>query len=234
MAMTDTLSLRIEMQLNDFTLKATITAGNEILVLHGPSGCGKTTILKCIAGLVKPKEGIIRLNGRTLYSSDTSIDTSARLRKVGLIFQDYALFPHMTVEKNVRYGLMVKRNVPNNKVRHILDTMRLLHLKDRFPSQLSGGEKQRVAVARALMIEPEILLLDEPLSALDADIRLELQSELKAIQRMWNIPFILVTHDREEAERLGDSYVRLEINEGERRFIHTRDNTAHDAKLLVF
>lgn len=216
------LVVNIEAQLNYFDLKVEIAVNKEILVLLGPSGCGKTTVLKCIAGLATPKDGFIRLNGRTLFSSIDMVNIPTRLRKIGFVFQDYALFPHMTVEQNVRYGLTVNRKASSNKARvnQMLDMMKITHLKNRFPRHLSGGEKQRVALARALINEPELLLLDEPLSALDTDTRLELQAELKVIQGQWNIPFILVTHDREEAERLGDNKAHFELSDRECKFVH--------------
>jgi len=208
------LRLKLETRFANFTLKANLAVGNEILVLSGFSGSGKTALLKMISGLAKPSSGFVRLNGRTLYSSIDLIDIPARLRKIGFVFQDYALFPHMTVEQNVRYGLSpnVKQDNANKPVSEMLEKMKIDHLKDRFPVRLSGGEKQRAALARALINEPELLLLDEPLSALDDETRAELQLELKNVQREWGIPFILVTHDREEAERLGDCIAKLAVD----------------------
>ncbi len=207
------LIMKIEVQQGNFNINAELAVDNEITVIHGPSGCGKTTLLKTIAGLISPEEGFIRLNGRILFSSIEEINISTRLRKIGFVFQDNALFPHKTVEQNVRYGLVVNRKANNNQqqIAQMLNMMRIEHLKNRFPNHLSGGEKQRVTIARALITKPELLLLDEPLSAIDHETRLELQLELKTLQRQWNIPFILVTHDREEAERLRDSQVQLEL-----------------------
>lgn len=214
--------MKFNLKLEYFTLSVDIAAGNDIVVLLGPSGCGKTSILKSIAGLMKPAEGFIKLNERTLFSSRDSIDLKPRERKIGLVFQDYALFPHMTVEQNVRYGPANCPSLAGRAVEteEILNMMKIAHLKRRHPKQLSGGEKQRVALARTLIMRPELLLLDEPLSALDADIRLELQSELKDLQRHWDIPFILVTHDREEAARLGDATAGLDVRSGMHEFKH--------------
>lgn len=222
------LVANIEAQLDYFDLKVEIAVDKEILVLLGPSGCGKTTALKCIAGLTVPKSGFVRLNGRTLFSSIDMINIPTRLRKIGFVFQDYALFPHMTVEQNVRYGLTVNRKASGNKAltSQMLDMMKITHLKNRFPRHLSGGEKQRVALARALINKPELLLLDEPLSALDADTRLELQTELKVIQSRWNIPCILVTHDSEEAERMGSNKAHLELSDRERKFVHAGSDSS--------
>lgn len=214
------LIVQLNMPLTAFNLKAEIAIGDEILVLFGPSGAGKTTILNCIAGLTKPSAGLVKLNGRTLFSSADSIDTEPGQRKIGFVFQDYALFPHMTVERNVAYGLAGSYKTTHNKARveQMLESMNIGHLKNRFPYQLSGGEKQRTALARALVTEPELLLLDEPLSALDPETRAQLQSELKAIQHHWGIPFILVTHSREEADILGDCFAQLMMTESTHTF----------------
>ncbi|NLI93824.1 MAG: ATP-binding cassette domain-containing protein [Peptococcaceae bacterium] len=199
--------------LRHFDVEADIEVSNEILVLVGPSGSGKTTILRCLAGLKKPSRGTIRINNRIVYSGQDRINLPSRERKVGYVFQEYALFPHMTVKKNVMYGLSREtRKSKPHMVEEFLDMMGIHHLHDRYPRQISGGEKQRVALARALVTEPEIMLLDEPLSALDQEIRSELQQELKKIQRQWKIPFVLVTHDMNEAEILGDQIIK--INQG--------------------
>lgn len=205
------LQADFRLKLPHFELQAGLQVAEETLVLVGPSGAGKTTILKCLAGLLAPSEGSIQINGRTVYSSVNKVNLPARVRRVGYVFQEYALFPHMTVKKNVLYGL------PKNKKKNaglqadkMLEMLGILHLKDRYPGHISGGEKQRVALARALMTEPEIMLLDEPLSALDPDIRSELQQELKKIQRQWKIPVVVVTHDLQEAEILGDQILRID------------------------
>jgi len=199
--------------LRHFTLEADIEVSSEILVLVGPSGSGKTTLLRCIAGLKKPSQGTIRINNRIVYYGKEGINLPPRERKIGYVFQEYALFPHMTVKQNIMYGLSRgKKKAKPHMVEEFLDMMGILHLHDRYPRQISGGEKQRVALARALVTEPEIMLLDEPLSALDQEIRSELQQELKKLQHHWNIPFVVVTHDMNEAEILGDQII--EINRG--------------------
>jgi len=215
------LDLKIETELNHFNLKAELTIDNEVLVMVGPSGSGKTTVLKCIAGLMRPDKGTITLGNKTLFSSADNINIKPRSRRIGFVFQEYALFPHMTVAQNVGYGLPKKceGQARVDKVIEILKAMNIDHLKDSYPSRLSGGEKQRVALARSLVAEPELLLLDEPLSALDADMRQGLQEELRAIQKVWDIPFVLVTHDHEEAKKLGDSFARLEITERGHSFV---------------
>jgi len=184
-----------------------------ILVLFGPSGSGKTTILNCISGLQKPDSGHISLGGKLFFSSADSIDIPARKRKIGYVFQEYALFPHMTVKQNVLYGVpggCKKGKHYRVGVRDVLEMLKIDHLQDRYPANLSGGERQRVALARALMVEPDLLLLDEPLSALDSATRAELRLELKQLQRRWNIPFVLVTHSREEMKTLADEVLFIE------------------------
>lgn len=173
----------------------------EMHVLLGPSGCGKTTLLRSIAGLVSPSSGSITLDGRR-------IDTlPPKDRGIGMVFQHYALFPNMTVRQNLAFGLEQRRlakKTIDDKVSSALETVSLSDRADRRPHQLSGGQKQRVALARALVLEPKLLLLDEPLSALDAQIRKRLRDELKRIQRESGLTSILVTHDQDEALSLGD------------------------------
>lgn len=196
-----------------FTLELRLETKNQILVLWGPSGSGKTTILQSLAGLFRPSDGFIKLGDQVLYSSGEKINVPTRYRNIGYLFQDYALFPHMTVRKNVMYGLKGKRLKPGESS---LDSIELLnsfgvgHLVDRYPRQLSGGEKQRVALARALAIKPQLLLLDEPFSALDKNSKLILRQEVKRLHQQWRIPFILVTHDEEDASFLGDRILFLE------------------------
>jgi ABC-type Fe3+/spermidine/putrescine transport system ATPase subunit len=174
------------------------------VTLLGPSGCGKTTILRSIAGLVTPTAGEIVVAGRLIN------DIPIYKRNIGLVFQNYALFPHKNVEDNIAFGLKY-RDVPKpdiaRKVKRALDMVRLPGVEKKLPSQLSGGQQQRIALARAIVIEPDVLLLDEPLSALDANLREEMRTELKIIQREVGITTIFVTHDQEEALAMSDRIV---------------------------
>jgi molybdate transport system ATP-binding protein len=205
------LEIKIVKKLWQFDLELNLNIENQILVLWGPSGAGKTTVLQCMAGLLKPTAGVIRLNNQVLFSSDEKINVPTRLRNIGYLFQDYALFPHMTVKHNVIYGLNGKMNVRAcSDAFELLNSFGVGHLVDRYPGQLSGGEKQRVALARALAVQPQLLLLDEPFSALDKSNKMSLRQEIKNLHRLWKIPFILVSHDEEDARFLGDVIVSLE------------------------
>jgi putative spermidine/putrescine transport system ATP-binding protein len=181
----------------------------EFISFLGPSGCGKTTVLRMIAGFEKPSEGFIRIDGKDVT------DLPTNRRNVGMVFQAYALFPNMTVGQNVAFGLKVAGRPEAEikaRVEEMLTLIKLPHLAQRYPYQLSGGQQQRVALARALAPKPQILLLDEPLSALDAKIRVSLREEIRAVQRDLGITTVFVTHDQEEALSISDRIVVM--NEG--------------------
>ncbi len=178
-------------------------------VILGPSGCGKTTLLRTIAGFYEPDEGEVYIDGKIVNNEPP------HKRNTGLVFQNYALFPHMNVKENIGYGLKFKKlskSESNERIRNVAKILGIEHLLGRGPSQLSGGEQQRVAVARALVTEPQVLLLDEPLSNLDAKVRARVRTELKKLQRDLGITAIHVTHDQEEALVIGDSVIVM--NEG--------------------
>ena len=178
---------------------------NQFITLLGPSGCGKTTTLRLIAGYMAPDAGTIEIDGRVMSSKDTLV--LPEHRGMGMVFQNYAVWPHKTVFENVAFGLKL-RKVPSAKLRELVDhALALVNLsgyETRLPNQLSGGQQQRVALARSLVVEPDILLLDEPLSNLDAKLRERMRSELKQLQRRTGITFIYVTHDQAEALALSD------------------------------
>lgn len=211
------LSIDLQKQLWHFELKVSFTVDpGQIMVLWGPSGAGKTTILECISGLRFPDRGKIELQNRCLFSSSKRINLPARKRGIGYLFQDYALFPHMTVEENIGFGPRYHNNNGYGSQGWDIEMMQIFgikHLVDRYPFQLSGGEKQRAALARAMASKPEILLLDEPFSSLDHQTKLDLRALLKEVKKNWEIPIILVTHDIEDAQALGDHF--LSINKGE-------------------
>ncbi|AFM42889.1 ABC-type spermidine/putrescine transport system, ATPase component [Desulfosporosinus acidiphilus SJ4] len=216
------LEAHFKKKLPSFELEADVSISNGILALVGHSGAGKTTFLQCVAGLQTPSWGEINISNKTVFSSELGTNVPIRKRRIGYLFQDYALFPHMTVEKNVLYGKPKEESVSEKVLTagDVLEMLKITHLRNRYPDQISGGEKQRVALARALMTEPELLLLDEPLSALDQNTRSILQQELLRLQAQWKIPFILVTHDRQEAEMLGDQIIK--IDQGKQEIIKGR------------
>lgn len=167
--------------------------------LFGKSGAGKTTILRILAGLTEPDDGVIKIDGKIWYDGKKGINVPVNRRRCGFVFQDYALFPNMTVRRNVEYASVNRTNVDM-----LIEMVGMSELKDRKPAALSGGQKQRVALARAIAAEPEILLLDEPFAALDADMRSTLQNELKTIHDTLGITTILVSHDKGEVFKLAD------------------------------
>ena len=173
----------------------------EFFTLLGPSGCGKTTILRCVAGFVKQEKGHV------WFDAELIDDIPAHKRGTGMVFQNYAIFPHLNVFENVAYGLKarrVRKTETKDRVKRALDLVRLAGLEERMPSQLSGGQQQRIALARALVIEPRVLLMDEPLSNLDAKLRVEMRSDIRKLQNELKITSIYVTHDQEEALTISD------------------------------
>jgi iron(III) transport system ATP-binding protein len=187
----------------------------EFLTLLGPSGCGKTTILRCIAGLETPDRGDIYIGEKVVFSTDKGIFIQPDKRGLGMVFQSYAIWPHLSVADNIAYPLVERRlekNLIRQKVGHILEMVKLSGLEDRSATKLSGGQQQRVALARALVYDPEVLLFDEPLSNLDAKLRIEMRNEIRNLQSNLGITSIYVTHDQEEAFALSDRIIVM--NEG--------------------
>ena len=182
----------------------------ELLTLLGPSGCGKSTLLRCLAGLEEVQEGQIFLEDQDITNLD------ARLRQIGMVFQQYSLFPNMTVEQNLAFGLKIQKLSKEEMKEEITKALKMIGMEDKrnsYPNQLSGGQQQRVALARAIVTKPKLLLLDEPLSAIDAKLRKNLQIEIRRIQKELNITTIFVTHDQDEAMIMSDRICLL--NEGE-------------------
>ena len=194
-----------------FNLDVSFITENGITILFGPSGSGKTTTLRAIAGVIKPDEGSIQVGDITFFDSVSGIDISIQKRRVGYVFQDYALFPHLTAEQNVSYGIKNQNKASRSEAaRSMLALFKIDHIRQRYPEHMSGGEQQRVALARALASDPSIVLLDEPLSAVDVETRSGLLDEIATAQARAGIPFIYVTHNTAEAIRLGSQLVILD------------------------
>jgi molybdate transport system ATP-binding protein len=195
----------------DFKLEITSSIAPGITIVFGPSGAGKTTLLDCIAGLTIPDSGKVTIGDRILFDSACGINIPVQSRRVGYVFQDLALFPHLTVARNVEYGLAgINRRERRQKSDTMLESFRIAHLRQRKPKEISGGERQRVALARALVTDPCVLLLDEPLAALDAATKSKIIDDLRAWNAAHGIPILYVTHNREEVFALGDRVLILE------------------------
>ena len=209
------LEVTIAKRFEGFTLHADFTAGNTAAAILGASGCGKSMTLRCIAGVVKPDSGRIVLDGRVLFDSEKGIDLPPQQRNVGLLFQNYALFPNMTVEQNILCALKKEKDPAARKAAcgSALRAMRLEELAHRLPSELSGGQQQRAALARILAGRPRILMLDEPFSALDSYLREEVEGEVGSLLSNFDGTALLVTHDRNEAYRLCREMIVMDSGE---------------------
>jgi molybdate transport system ATP-binding protein len=195
----------------DFALEARLCATGRTLALCGASGAGKTTVLNIVAGLVRPRRGCVKVDGVTFLDTGKGIDLAPRLRHIGYVFQELRLFPHLKVERNLLYGRrFAPKNAPTVDFDQAVDLLGLRSLLARWPSRLSGGEKQRVAIGRALLANPRILLLDEPLAALDDARRLEILSYIEKLREAFAIPIVFVSHRLSEVERLASDIVVLE------------------------
>jgi len=192
-----------------FHLDVRLHSTSRRIVIYGPSGSGKSLTLKAVAGLMRPDSGHIRLGGAMLFDSRTGADLAPQARRVAYLFQDYALFPHLTVRQNIGFGLAggwlnPRENLCHEAVDYWLDAFHLEHLAHQFPAELSGGQRQRTALARALVARPQALLLDEPFAALDPALRVRMRGELDELQRRLEVPMVLITHDEDDVAAFGD------------------------------
>jgi molybdate transport system ATP-binding protein len=202
------LRVDINKRVNGFSLDVSWEIGNELAVLFGYSGAGKTLTLKLIAGLMKPDSGLIRSKGVVCFDSNNNIDLPPQDRFLGYVFQDLSLFPHMTVRENILYGAKgISKSERNDRLVELAYKFHIQDIQDKMPAEISGGQKQRTAFARALFRRPSALLLDEPFSALDRPLRMEMQAFLKEVRRDFAVPVILVTHDPDEARALADRMI---------------------------
>jgi putative spermidine/putrescine transport system ATP-binding protein len=218
--------------LHDFTLEI---AGGTFVTLLGPSGCGKTTALNCLAGLLDLTSGSIVLNGAPIHQ------LPAEKRGFGMVFQNYALFPHLTAARNVAYGLELRRVPKAERARRVQRALEMVHLEDfskRYPAQLSGGQQQRLAIARTIVLEPSLLLLDEPLSNLDANLRAEMRIEIKRIHTQLGLTTLYVTHDQTEAMTMSDTVVVMRQGAieqvGSPEEVYTRPRTLYAAVFMGY
>ena len=228
------LSVDIEKTLGDFHLRVKFEAENRVLALLGASGCGKSMTLKCIAGIERPDRGVITLDGTTLFDSGRGVNLPPQRRRVGYLFQQYALFPNMTVEQNIAAGVRDRRRA-REETAEAIAAMRLEGLERKRPHQLSGGQQQRAALARILVNRPEVLLLDEPFSALDSHLRFQLEQELRGAIRRFGKTVLLVSHNRDEVFRLSDEVAimhdgRIETT-GEKKAVFANPRTRNGAIL---
>lgn len=202
------LYVRLKKRLDGFSLDVTWDIGDELGVLFGCSGSGKTMTLQMIAGLMRPDEGLVLSGGRTCFDSASGVDMPPQRRRFGYVFQDLALLPHMSVMGNILFGAPgMPKPEKLARAEELIRAFKLGGLEDRYPSEISGGQKQRVAFARALIRKPEALLLDEPFSALDNPLRIEMRQFLQDVKRRFSMPIVLVTHDLEEAASLSDKII---------------------------
>ncbi|HKZ47008.1 MAG TPA: ABC transporter ATP-binding protein, partial [Thermodesulfobacteriota bacterium] len=231
------LSFHLKRHFHGFSIDLGFSTEENMAVLFGPSGAGKSLLLNMLSGIIRPDEGFVRIDDTEVFNSRAGIDIPIKDRRIGFVFQDYALFPHMTVFENIAYGIShLPKNKIKAKVEGLLLLMRLGEFQDRFPKELSGGQRQRTALARTIATEPRILLLDEPFSALDYQVREKLRADLLMIHQRYPITTLFVTHDLEEAFVMGEKIAiinngRLE-QFGAREDVFYKPKTKNVAKFL--
>lgn len=220
-----------------FTLCSRFGSSEDLVILFGPSGSGKSLTLKAIAGLVKPDRGLICAGGKVLFDSEAGINLPARQRGLGYLFQDYALFPHLTVRENIGFGLKPWwRRAPSaeaaSRVSELVEIFELGAVAGMLPGEISGGQRQRAALARALAKEPELMLLDEPFAALDTALREKMRAELLSVTKGFGIPAIVITHDHADVDALADTVVEYEAGgvKSVRPFSRTRPRLPEKAR----
>src|SRR5258708_40254766 len=211
-----TLTVDIERRLGAFRLKAAFEAGDGVTALFGRSGAGKTSVVNAIAGIVRPERGRITIEGEPVFDSGRGIDVPTPRRRIGYVFQEGRLFPHLNVRQNLRYAGLFSRGTPPSEFAHIVEPLGLKDLLDRRPGNLSGGEKQRVAIGRALLSRPRLLLLDEPLASLDAHRKSEVLQYIELMRDEIKVPIVYVSHAVEEVVRLADTVALMSAGEGAR------------------
>lgn len=206
-----TLASRERAHRQPFVLDVALEFPPGITILFGPSGAGKSTLLDCIAGLVRPDSGRVSVGTDILFDSAAAVDVLVHRRRIGYVFQSLALFPHLTVEENIAYGIgNLPRAEKKQRIDEILSAFRITELRQRKPAEISGGEAQRVELARSLVTDPRVLLLDEPMTGLDDDLKAQIIADLRAWRAARNIPILYVTHSRGEARALGERVVTMQ------------------------
>lgn len=230
------ISVDIKKKYGSFNLDVKFETDNEVLALFGESGCGKSTILKCIAGIIKPDSGRIALGDKVLFDSEKKINLIPQKRNLGYLSQHYALFPNMTVAQNISCGIHGRKDV--ERIDSMIRAMHLEGMEKKYPSQLSGGQQQRTALARILIGEPDILMLDEPFSALDTHLRYQMEHEVRAVIRRFGKPVLLVSHDSAEVYRLSDRIAVLKEGHietlGRREDVYLDPSTVNGAILTGY
>ena len=204
------IEVKIQRKLNTFELNIDFKSDSKRIGILGASGCGKSMTLKSIAGIEPPESGLIKIEGKTVYDSENKVNLKPQKRNIGYLFQNYALFPTMTVEKNIAVGLKGKKQENAKRVREMIEKFQLTGLEKRFPAELSGGQQQRVALARIMAYKPDVILLDEPFSALDMYLKDRLQQELLELLEDYEGTVIMVSHSRDEVYRFSEELLIID------------------------